>query len=339
MCNHINSTSIKEITKPFSIKNNRLAFAILVFDILVYLILIANCIAVDSIIVKIIISFVLGIAIAFLFIIGHDCCHNSFTSNRKLNTYLGVLCFMPSLHNFKLWELGHNKTHHAFSNLKSKDYVYTPMTKAEYDRLSPFKRFEYRVYRSVIGHMLYYLIEIWCKKMIIPHKGIVNIKDAKSYNKFNYGILIYVCIIATYIYFISIFFGKAFFVELLFSMVIPFLAFNWLMGFVIYQHHTNLDTRWFENEEEWNYWESQIENSVHITFPKPLNFVLHNIMEHTAHHVNMNIPLYNLNDAQAKLETTFGTKIKTVNWSIKYYWQSIRKCKLYDYEEHRWLIF
>lgn len=328
-----------QITKPFAAKNNRLAVTIMSFDILIFLILIANCIAIDSILIKIALGILLGIVIGLLFIVGHDCCHDSFTTKRDLNTLVGVICFMPSLHNFKLWELGHNKTHHAHSNLRGKDYVYTPLSIEEYEVLNPLRKQVYKIYRSIIGHLFYYLIEIWWKKMIIPHKGIPQIQKIKSHLKYSIYLLVYILIIGAYIYFIADFFHKSFWIEILFAVILPFLIFNLLMGFVIYQHHTNLNTRWFKDEEEWQYWESQIENSPHIIFPKPLNFVLHNIMEHTAHHINMDIPFYNLQDAQRKLESEFGDKIKTVNWNLKYYWLSIRKCKLYDYENHEWRTF
>jgi omega-6 fatty acid desaturase (delta-12 desaturase) len=38
-----------------------------------------------------------GFIIGRLFILGHDARHQAFTPNRKLNTWLGRMLFMPSL--------------------------------------------------------------------------------------------------------------------------------------------------------------------------------------------------------------------------------------------------
>src|SRR6266853_242347 len=53
-----------------------------------------------------------GVAIIFvarLFMLGHDACHQSLTPNRRLNRVLGTIAFLPSLHQYSLWDLGHNR--------------------------------------------------------------------------------------------------------------------------------------------------------------------------------------------------------------------------------------
>ena len=70
--------------------------------------------------------------IAILFIVGHDACHGSLTPHRWLNAFLGRLALLPSLHPFTSWELGHNRLHHCFTNLRGKDYVWTPLSLQEF---------------------------------------------------------------------------------------------------------------------------------------------------------------------------------------------------------------
>src|SRR4051812_42050037 len=109
-----------------------------------------------------------GVAIAMLFVVGHDACHGSFTRNRRLNGILGRLVFLPSLTPFRTWELGHNQTHHVYTNLKPRDCVWTPFTKAEYDALPQSRRALERVYRSAPGVGLYYAVEIWWQHLWLP---------------------------------------------------------------------------------------------------------------------------------------------------------------------------
>ena len=67
---------------------------------------------------KLAFGILLGLSISFLFVIGHDACHDSLTPSHRLNQWLGRLCFMPTLHPFVCWELGHNRLHHGTTNLR-----------------------------------------------------------------------------------------------------------------------------------------------------------------------------------------------------------------------------
>ena len=62
-------------------------------------------------------------------------------------------------------------------------------------------------------------------------------------------------------------------------------------------------------------------------------------MEHTAHHVDMSIPLYKLKQAQAKLEEMLPERIVVQKFSWSWYFRTARSCKIYDYVNQRWLDF
>src|SRR4051794_5347164 len=111
-----------------------------------------------------------SIAIARLFVIGHDACHGSYTKYDWLNKIVGRIAFLPSLTPFSLWDVGHNVAHHGFTNLKGRDQVWVPMSAEEWQAASKFRRGLERIYRSGFGQGLYYLIEMWWKKLILPTK-------------------------------------------------------------------------------------------------------------------------------------------------------------------------
>ena len=73
-----------------------------------------------------------SVAIARLFVIGHDACHGSFTRYDFLNKLIGRIAFLPSLTPFSLWDVGHNVAHHGFTNLKGRDQVWVPMSMEEW---------------------------------------------------------------------------------------------------------------------------------------------------------------------------------------------------------------
>jgi len=302
----LSQKDVYKILKPFTVKSKYLPIFIFAIDLLLFVVLLYFVLVSNSLLSKAILGSLQGLTIVFLFVVGHDCCHDSYTNSQKLNGILGRISFLPSLHNYGLWELGHNKIHHGFTNLKQVDYTYRPLSPEEYLSLSIFQKIKYRIYRTGAGHGIYYGYEIWLKRMVFPNSKNPNLES------FNKGFLLdtillilYSVVLLLVIQFCSIQHNQSFFINFFFAFLLPFSIWNWAMGFAIYQHHTNISIKWFDNKEEWNYWESQIDHSAHIRFPKPINFILHNIMEHTAHHGNMNIPLYKLAKAQTELESHY----------------------------------
>ena len=109
-------------------------------DWLVLGVAIATLLVVESWWVRVFASLVAALWIARLFVIGHDACHGSYTPNKTLNKWIGRIAFLPSLTPYSLWEVGHNLAHHGFTNLKGRDYVWTPYSPNEFARLSWMRR-------------------------------------------------------------------------------------------------------------------------------------------------------------------------------------------------------
>jgi omega-6 fatty acid desaturase (delta-12 desaturase) len=67
------------------------------------------------------------------------------------------------LMSYSAWAIGHNGRHHPFTNLVTHDHVWAPFSKADFDRLPWWRRSLERVYRTPLGHGLYYCVEDWWK--------------------------------------------------------------------------------------------------------------------------------------------------------------------------------
>ena len=131
----------QKLLQPFTIE--RAVVTPIVWFVLDWLVLgvaIASLLVVESLWVKIFASLVAALWIARLFVIGHDACHGSYTPNDTLNKWIGRIAFLPSLTPFSLWEIGHNLAHHGFTNLKGRDYVWTPYSPAEFAQLPWMRR-------------------------------------------------------------------------------------------------------------------------------------------------------------------------------------------------------
>ena len=76
------------------------------------------------------------------------------------------------------------------------------------------------------------------------------------------------------------------------------------MGWAIFEHHTHPDVPWFDDEAAWRAAGAQVACTVHVILPMPCDALLHFIMQHTAHHLDVTIPLYRLRDAQRVVENS-----------------------------------
>jgi omega-6 fatty acid desaturase (delta-12 desaturase) len=125
----------QKLLQPFALERG-IATPIVWFllDWLVLGVAIASLLVVDAWWVKVFASLVAALWIARLFVIGHDACHGSYTPNKILNKWIGRIAFLPSLTPYSLWEIGHNLAHHGFTNLKGRDYVWTPYSPNEFAR-------------------------------------------------------------------------------------------------------------------------------------------------------------------------------------------------------------
>ena len=123
---------------------------------------------------------------------------------------------------------------------------------------------------------------------------------------------------------------------LLMGVVVPFLFWCAMIGFVVYVHHTHVKVSWHDDRSAWSKAQPFVSTTVHLTFPFKIGALMHHIMEHTAHHVDMSIPLYKLCQAQNKLETMLPERIIVQPFSWRWYFETARQCKLYDFTRQCW---
>jgi omega-6 fatty acid desaturase (delta-12 desaturase) len=244
-----------------------------------------------------------------------------------------------SSHNTSLWVLGHNRIHHVATNLRARDYVWEPMSPADYAAASPLRRWIYRRYRSRLGSLPYYLIEIWWKKFFLP----IAPEARATWRQHVFDTAFVVVAGALHVWAIVTIAavwtpGRPAWLAFIAAWLVPFIVWNWLIGVVVYSHHTHPMVPWFEREDEWSYLASQVLGTVHVRLPRPWTWVDNNIMEHNAHHALTVIPLYNLPTAQRRIRAAFPD-IQYVYLSPPAFCGIADACKLYDFAAHRWTDF
>ena len=324
--------------EPMTQSQTTRAVALLIFDAMLWVGLIASTVSVESIFFKVLLGVVAGFVTGRIFILGHDACHHSFTPHRELNKILGRIAFLPSLTPYSLWDVGHNVVHHGQTNLKGFDFVWEPLSKEEYDALSPARKLLEKIYRSGFGPGVYYFIEIWWKREFFPNsknmpaKRPIFLKDNLLVSGFAiiWISLLVVAAIAT---------QQSIIVSIITGFLVPFLFWNVMIGFVVYVHHTHTKVAWYDKKSEWLRAQPFVSTTVHLTFPLGWGYLMHQIMEHTAHHVDASIPLYTLRSAQNKLEEILPGRIISQRFTFKWYFETAKRCKLYDFANKAWLDF
>lgn len=324
---------------PIAQRSTLRAITLLLLDWTLFCALLAGTVAFQAWWLQLACGLAAGFVIGRLFIIGHDACHQSLTVHRRLNRWLGRIAFLPSLTAYSLWDMGHNVVHHGFTNLKGVDFVWAPATQQEYAAMSPLRRGMERIYRSGWGPGLYYMVEIWWKKMMFPRPSTMGNSHRPIFTRdcllvSGFALLWIAVLVAA-----ALAAQQPVWRVLLLGFAVPLVFWFHMMGFVIYGHHTHVKVKWHDDKAAWQRAQPFVSTTVHLTFPLQIGALIHHIMEHTAHHVDMSIPLYKLKDAQALLEQLLPGRIIVQRFSWKWYFDTARACKLYDFSRHCWTDF
>ena len=329
---------IRSWLAPIASRSTVRALALVLLDVVLFVACLATAVLARNPIVQVVAGAATGLVISRLFILGHDACHQSLTAHRGLNRWLGRVVFLPSLTPYSLWEVGHNVVHHGYTNLKGFDFVWQPRSLEEYSALSWWKRGLERMYRSGWAPWLYYLVEIWWARMFFPSRATMPTRRAV----FTADCLLVSAFAIAWIAGVvaaAIVTHQSTAWLLGVGFALPFLVWNGMIGFVVYVHHTHIGVAWYEDKASWSASKPFVSTTVHLTFRSAMGTVLHHIMEHTAHHVDMSVPLYRLKRAQALLESRLAGSIVVQPFSWPWYADTARRCKLYDFKARCWTDF
>ncbi|ETD71696.1 fatty acid desaturase [Pelistega indica] len=323
---------------PLSEKDTFKAITLLTVDFIILGALLIGTVYFQAWWVKLLCSLTAGFWIGRIFIIGHDACHQSLTPHRQLNKWLGRIAFLPGVSPYSLWDVGHNVVSSWIYQFKRVDFVWQPASLEEYQQMTPMRQFLERIYRSGWAPGIYYINEIWWKKMMFPSKSAMGTQRKSffwdSLLCASFGILWAIAVIVA-----AIATDQSILSLLFFTWLLPLFFWFSMIGFVVYVQHTHTKVVWHDNKAEWAKAQPFVSTTVHLLFKFQFGALLHHIMEHTAHHVDMSIPLYKLKNAQAQLEYMLPERIVVQPFSWSWYFRTAKSCKLYDYKEKHWIDF
>ena len=264
------------------------------------------------------ISYLLTLPLAFLnalflmriFIIQHDCGHNSFFKSTKLNNFVGTLLGIITLTPYYHWRKMHAKHHAGSGDLEFRGFGdIDTLTVEEYKALDWKRKLYYRFYRNpivmfILGPML--VFTVMHRLPLQLEKG--ETRERESVYATNTALLIIFLILGKYIGFAETI-----------MLWLPLTAFSSIVGvYLFYVQHQFEDTYW-RWHNEWDYADAALQGSSYFKLPKVLQWFSGNIGFHHVHHLSPKIPNYNLERAHKenpifqKAQTiTLGTSFKTI---------------------------
>ncbi|TFE26332.1 fatty acid desaturase [Cohnella luojiensis] len=221
-----------------------------------------------------------------LFIVFHDCCHQSFFRSRKANEILGTITGILTLFPYHQWKRSHSIHHSTSSNLDKRGigdmWLYTV---DEYIAASKWKRIYYRIYRNPlvmfgIGPIVTFLIQYR-----------FNVKGARREERINTwitnaGIIVLYGLLCWMLGWQNFLLVQA-----------PVFWISGALGIWLFYVQHQFEDSYFENDGEWSYVKAAVDGSSYYKLPKVLQWITGNIGFHHVHHLSPRVPNYNLENA------------------------------------------
>ncbi len=247
------------------------------------------------------------------------------------------MCLLPALHNPTLWRIAHNREHHQAPNVARLN-SWSPLSLAEYRALPAWRRLLERYYRSGLGFWLYYLVHRWLGAKLLPRADTpADLRNAawRDVAFLAAGLTLWcAAVIALARQGADASPWRA----LLFGVVVPFVVWNFMMGYTVYYQHTHPAIPWFRSRAEMEAHGGQERIAVSIDYARWYGFLSHDIMQHHAHHVHPLVPHYRLHAAEGRLRE-LCPDIVVLPFTLRAILDVHRRCKLYDYDRGCWLDF
>lgn len=280
---------------------------------------------------------VASLAVTSLFILAHDAAHGALFPSHRMNRAVGRLLMAPAMHIYEAWVLGHNRVHHRHTLRQGIDFVWHPLTPSEYREMSRFRRLRHRLEWSWAGAGLYYLREVWWNKMVTFTPPGRHRRGIQRDRRFLYAVAAAVGALVFGLGSMSggLAIGLWWVVKLL---IVPWFGFLWTIGWAVHVHHIAPDIAW-RGREDWNSYRAQVEGTTVYRLPRVLNLFFLNIFVHLPHHVDVRVPFFSLPAAAQAIEDAYPGLVQERRLSWRSYAANTRACKLYDFDQQRWLTY
>jgi len=292
-----------------------------------------------------------GLVMTGVWIIAHECGHQSFSNSKKLNNAVGWVLHSIVLVPYHSWRISHAK-HHAATGHCNRDEVFVPRTASDLGINKPEGGFEKHaqswasraddlledsplyILAAVLGQQLFgfpaYLIrnasgQRWYKKQTNHFNPNSEIFSARHWGQVLWSDFGLALVIGAAVYAAK----QTSFSTVMAYYGIPYLAVNhWLVLITFLQHTDPILPHYRAGEYTWTRGALCTQDrNIH-------NFLTHSIANtHVLHHINSSIPHYHAGEATEALKKVLGPHYLYTDehWLVSL-WKCFNHCRFVDDE-------
>lgn len=260
-----------------------------------------------------------------LFMIQHDCGHNSFFSSRRVNDWMGRVIGVLTLTPYDFWRHSHALHHAGSGNLDRRGIGdIDTLTVEEYLSRGRWGRLRYRVYRHPLvmfglGPSYLFLLQHRLPLGAMSRGTMPWMSTMLT----NLGILAVVLLLSELI-------G----LSTLLLIHLPIAIAGASVGVWLFYVQHQFERTYWEREPDWSHPDAALHGSSYYDLPRPLMWLTGNIGIHHLHHLSSRIPFYRLSEVLSDYPEL--GKIGRIGM-----WQSLKcvRLTLWDAEQKKMIPF
>jgi len=276
-----------------------------------------------------------------VFMMMHDCGHDSLYNNPYLNKivgfFMGVLCGIPQ----QVWSKHHAYHHATNGNWEKYQGPLSCISTEDYEQHTTKQQKSYRNSRNIwlapVGGFMYFIFNPrfnWIKGSIqfVIHSlknlltgtfsltKIISTFETRcwgSWQEFFHMSGNNVVLLSIW-YFAGSYFGWIEF----FSVYILAIALSGALGIILFTIQHNFEHSYAADSQSWDYYQGALEGTSYLDLPRVLHWFTADIGYHHVHHLNAKIPNYNLRACHKEYKDLFSdvkrVKLKDAAHSFRY---------------------
>ena len=232
-----------------------------------------------------------------IFVLGHDCGHDSFSNSRLLNTIVGNITHCFLLTPYYMWKLSH-KVHHKFNANYEKDEVFYPVKESDASADSKV------IPGFGFGIGWFWYLCFGYRPRTVQHFDVFHpLFDGHLFNCICSLTGIITMLFAIYKYYLA--YG---FLALFNYYFVPLFIFGSYTVVITFLHHTEMNIPWYP-AKSWDFVRGQLSTiDRHYGI---VHSIIHNIGTHQMHHMFTKIPHCHLEDATTHFRNAFPDLVRT----------------------------
>ncbi|KAJ6525733.1 fatty acid desaturase-domain-containing protein [Mycena capillaripes] len=281
-----------------------------------------------------------GLVFTGLWVIGHECAHESFLSSKLACTVIGLIChsFLWTPH--LSWKATHRVHHHYHGHM-----VRDQQSQVKVERHSIWEHFEDTplvvlvklLTQQIIGFQSYLLLNIsgprhypLSTSHFNPYSIMFKSQDRGAVIVSDFAILLMAWITTKAVH-------KWGIADVFMFYGVPYLIVSHWVTMVVYLHHTDPVVPHYR-ERSWNYTRGALATVDRDFLGWQGRFFLHDIAHfHVVHHLFPRIPFYNVEVATQHVQKLIGNDYHATNAPVfKSLWENFRSCQFVEDEGNRY---